>query len=185
MGSASFLGIAALGLIILTFAAVTVLIYQLSKRKGTVHPSELTSESRQIIRPLRQAVESFESVIKANPNVDAAKILGNQAQSTARKALEEASRMMANRDQLVQLARRLEAQKLDPTSPLDTIDSIDQSIHEATRAVDQLTLKITQAATQSEIPTLDNETDLEDLVSRLQNISQSFDEVNQSINQTS
>ncbi|MBA4292776.1 hypothetical protein C0431_07365 [bacterium] len=181
-GTLSVLGILVLGALVIGLGAFILLI---SQRKGTVHPSELTSESRQIIRPLRQAVESFESVIKANPNVDAAKILGSQAQVTARRTLEEASRMMANRDQLVQLARRLEAQKLDPASPLDTIDSIDQRIHEATRAVDQLTLKITQAATQTEIPTLDNENDLDDLVSRLQNISQSFDEVNQSINQTS
>lgn len=147
------------------------------------HPSELSSASRSVLRPLRQAVESFESVLKAHPNLDAAQILGPNALESVRKTLQEATKMMPNRDVLVEMARRTESQGNDPSAPHDAIDRIDRNIAEATSAIDALTLRITQAAAQTSQPFTEVESDLPDLVKRLQNVSESFDEVNQSIGQ--
>lgn len=149
------------------------------------HPSELSSESRAVIRPLRLAVENFETVLKANSGQESARIIGPNALDSVRKTLQEATKMMPNRDVLVEVARRTEIQGNDPSAPNDAIDQIDRNIAEATSAIDALTLKITSATRSiaDGLPAI--ESDLPDLVKRLQNVSQSFDEVNQSINQDS
>jgi hypothetical protein len=147
------------------------------------HPSELSSESRSVIRPLRESADSFESVLKANPDFDAAKIIGGEANEAVKKTLAESMRAMPYRDQLVKMARRLEQQRLDASAPLDAVDRIDRNIAEATQAIDELTLKVSQAATQRSEPALEFETDLPALISRLQNVGRSFDEVNQNLSQ--
>ncbi len=147
------------------------------------HPSELSSSSRSMLRPLRQAAENFEEVLKANPNLDAAQILGPNALDSVRRTLIEATKMMPNRDVLVEMARRTESQGNDPSAPHDAIDRIDRNIAEATAAIDALTLRITQSSSQSTQAISDVESELPDLVKRLQNVSQSFDEVNQSVSQ--
>jgi hypothetical protein len=147
------------------------------------HPSELTSNSRAVLRPLRQAVENFEEVLKANSSLDSAKIIGPNALQSVRQTLQEATKMMPNRDILVEMARRTESQGNDPSAPHDAIDRIDRNIAEATSAVDALTLKITESASQPSQEISQVESELPDLVKRLQNVSQSFDEVNQSIGQ--
>lgn len=172
------MGILILGVAVLLIGAGAILISQLVRNRNTIHPSELSSASRTILRPLRQAVEGFEAVVKANPEVDASKIIGSQAIETVRSTLVEASRLMPAREQLLLVARRQSS-----SAPQEAIDRIDQKIYAATQAVDQLTLKITAAATQTDFPTLNDQSDLPELVARLQNISQSFDEINQTIDQ--
>ncbi|MFM9873641.1 MAG: hypothetical protein ACKVQS_09285 [Fimbriimonadaceae bacterium] len=184
MGVPLLLGMGIIGLLI----GVIGYVFIRSITKGgsgpqMPHPSELTSESRAIIRPLRQAVESFEAVLKSNSNQESAKILGPNALESVRNTLREATKMMPNRDVLVEMARRTESQGNDPSAPNDAIDRIDRNIAEATSAIDALTLKITASIGTEKQEFLEMETDLPDLVKRLQSVSQSFDEVNQSLNQ--
>lgn len=180
-------GLLMIGLAGLAIGIVGYVFIRTITKGGTAsqvpHPSELSSESRSMLRPLRQAVESFEAVLKANPNLDATKILGSNALETIQKTLQEATKMMPNRDALVEMARRTESQGNDPSAPNDAIDQIDRNVAEATSAIDALTLKIAESATQPAQPIPEVESDLPDLVKRLQNVSQSFDEVNQSIHQ--
>lgn len=179
------MGVLVLSGIILVFAGVSIAVATYAKKNKSQfpHPSELSSQSRSTLRPLRQAVESFEQAVKANKSAEASQILGNQAQGSVRQTLAEASKMMKNRDLLVGLAQRLKSQGGDAEAPLEAVERIDRNIIEATQAIDQLTFKITQAAISEQTPMSEIESDLPDLINRLQNVSQSFDEVNQHLNQ--
>lgn len=179
-GGISFLvlaGILALG----TAFVILMLSKSMKGAADTPHPSELSSEGRAAIRPLRQAVEAYEAALKANAHSEASKILGNQTRETVRQTLREASKMVAERDILSNMVKRLEGNGQDATVPKQALAKIDRHFADAADAVDALTIKVTAAALEADSPTPETESELPDLVARLQNVSKSFDEVNQTI----
>lgn len=175
------------GLLIAGIGIVFVLFAQKAKENAQLpHPSELSSTSRALTRPLRQAVENLEATLRAQAKSESAKLLGPQVLPAARKILEEALRMAFARDQMTDLIRRLESQGLDPSNPLEVVDRIDRSISEATQTVDQMTLRVAQSVAQQSVSELElpGTENLDELIQRLEHVGQAFDEVNQSVEET-
>lgn len=167
--------------LVLTLGGVLFAIAMSKKRKDIPHPSEFSSSSRAALRPLRQAAESFEELIRNNPNTEASKIIGSQASQSVLQIVARASQMAATRDQLQEMVRRAQSQGNDSTAAQAQLDQIDQQIAAATASIDALSLKITQNLQSAQpVPVLEEDSDLSDLISRLQNLNQSFDEVQQS-----
>ncbi len=184
------MGILTLLIPVVMLAGIGVVAYffaRMAKENASrPHPSELSSTSRALTRPLRQAVENLEATLRAQAKSESAKLLGPQVLPAARKILEEALRMAFARDQMTDLIRRLESQGLDPSNPLEVVDRIDRSISEATQTVDQMTLRVAQSVAQQsvgelELPGTEN---LDELIQRLEHVGQAFDEVNQSVEET-
>lgn len=178
-------GIVVIVLGMLVVGAVAALMFAFVKGKGdsgVPHPAELSSTSRSALRPLREAAASFEAVLKANPNAEATKIIGTQARDSVKKTVEEASKLAATRDQLSELVRRAEMQGTDSSAAKAQLESLDRQIASATASIDALTLRITQniQSSTSNVPGMETDSELPALISRLENISQSFDEVHQS-----
>lgn len=169
--------------LVVVVALGAVLVTLASKSKsGIPHPSELTSTSRATLRPLRQAAESFEAILKANPDAEATKIIGTQAKESVQRTVAEASKLAATRDQLTEIIRRAQMQGTDSSAAQEQLNKLDQQIAAATASIDALSLRITQNIHSQEptIPSIETDSDLPELVRRLENISQSFDEVHQS-----
>lgn len=170
------------GIVVLGAAfVVKMFLNQIRQQSAFPHPSELSSESRTALRPLRQAVEAYESAIRANAGVETAMILGNQTRATVTQTLGEAAKMMSNRDVLSDMAKRLEGKGQDSSIPRGAVDKIDKYLTDAAAAVDAITLKVTAAGMAAPESIPDSESELPDLISRLQNVSQSFDEINQTV----
>jgi hypothetical protein len=150
------------------------------------HPSELSATSRALTRPLRQAVENLEATLRAQAKSESAKLLGPQVLPAAYKILEEALRMAFARDQMSDLIRRLESQGLDSSNPREVVDRIDRSISEATQTVDQMTLRVAQSVAQQSVSELElpGTENLDELIQRLEHVGQAFDEVHQTVEET-
>ncbi|MDI9641179.1 hypothetical protein QPK87_05840 [Kamptonema cortianum] len=171
-----WLGLAVLTPIVLLAVA---LVWTLKKRQTEgPHPSELSAATRSALRPVRQAADSLLELLKTDN--DSARILGPDAKTSATEIVEKAARLGLVRDQMVEMAERLERQGLDATHPLGVIDRIDQQYSQATLALDQMSMRITQKSVPSSVPIPEDES-LDALVSRLQNLGQSFDEAHDTL----
>lgn len=170
------------GLVVVVAIGAFLFTISAKSRSNIPHPAELTSTSRSALRPLRQAAESFEAILKANPDAEATKIIGTQAKESVQKTVAEASKLATTRDQLSEIIRRAQMQGTDSTAAQDQLNKLDQQIASATASIDALSLRITQniSSQAATIPSIEADSDLPDLISRLENISQSFDEVHQS-----
>lgn len=174
MGFAS-LGILAIGVVVLVLAVAGILAMIKSQGAGMEnHPSTFSSQTRAALRPLHKAVEQLGLAVTDKKN-EAAKVIGPQALEAARDLVKRAGDMGRTRDQLLELIGRSERAGTDASQAKGTLARIDAQIQEATIAVDGMTMRVLSRAPS--LPDDASVDDVADLVTRLQNIGSSFDEV--------
>lgn len=164
--------VALLGALVAAFIAV---VKQNRERFGT-HPSQLSANARSVLRPLRAAVESFESFLAASSDHEA-RILAGPAEESVRKSLAEAERLAILRDEYLEIARRANQTDQNSQEAARAAASIEQQIADAAAAIDRITLRLSKPA-ESRIPA-ELESDLPSLVANLENLSRSYDELKQ------
>ncbi len=169
-----------LGILVLIFFAALVAgfvaVVQQNRSKFGQHPSELSASARAILRPLRQAIESFESAFAATPAGES-RILAGPARESVQHSLKEAERLAALRDEYLEIIRRAKQSGRDTAEAQRAVDTIENQIADATAAIDRITLRISRPT--SEIAATEVESDLPSLIANLENLGSSYDELKQ------
>lgn len=150
---------------------VGLLLKQMSNK--TIHPSELSSQSRSKLRNLRGAVERLEKLVDQYPNDPAIKVIGQEALQTAYQLRSEGQKLGLARDQM------LELRMAGDERASKVVDQIDLKIDGAAEAINELTIRFADHASDS--PVNYDDSQLSELVGRLQNLTHSFDEVQETI----
>lgn len=139
------------------------------------HPANLSGTSRRTVRPLNEAVDRLERLVKQERNEPELKVIGQQAVEAARKIRDESLRWAAARDELEPVARR----EGEGSQAAKVIEEIDKKIGEATSAVEAMGARVAKRLVSSyDVP---DEDSLTELVKRLESLGQSMDETNEAL----
>ncbi|MCB0826354.1 MAG: hypothetical protein KDC26_09205 [Armatimonadetes bacterium] len=155
------------------------LIWMLTRKlkSNEVHPAELSPQSRSLVRPLRESIESLEKLLKAHEDRTGIPILGKQALETANTLYNESLKYALVADQL----RSSPAKSGEANRRADAIlDRIQDKVNEATNTIDELKLKFADSFVESVVP--ENDDNFDALISRLENINNSYTEIDQTLN---
>ena len=162
---------------ILGIGAAFILMLTRKLKSKEIHPAELSPQSRSLVRPLRESIESLEKLLKSHGNRTGIPTLGNQALETANSLYSESLKYAMIADQL----RRGPAKSGEASRRADAIlDRIQDKVIEATEAIEELKLKFADSFVESVEP--ENEDNFDALISRLENINQSYTEIDQTLN---
>lgn len=164
-----------IGILILAGLFYFVITYAANKGQNSVPVTELSSASRKKVILLKASIERLEKLTKQNLDDPSVKVLGNDALKTAYLVRTEAMKLAATRDQVLELSQRGNRPDADAI-----VKGIDEKLDAAVAVVDDLTLKLAEQSSQSEISY--NDSELQALIGRLESIGTSFDEVKDTLN---
>lgn len=137
---------------------------------GQNHPSNLSSESRRLVRPVTEGVEALEKLVGANPGSPEVKVIGPQALEAARKVRQECVRWAQAREALAGIARK----EGEGGRASELMAKIERKIGEAAEEVDRMVARMAErSVAEYAIPEEDS---LDELVKRLESLGQSMDE---------
>ncbi len=151
------------------FLFVGGLVYMLLK-SGKNHPANLSSQSRRSVRPVTEALERLERLVAQNKDKAEVSVIGPQALEAARTLRAECLRWATARDELATMS--------DGGGTNDraaaVVAKIDEKLAEAAQSIDDMAARIGERAVSTYDMPDDNS--LDELVGRLESLSQSMDE---------
>lgn len=134
------------------------------------HPSELSSESRNRTRGIRDSVASLERLVSDHSDRTEVKVIGPEAVDAAKRILKESMSYAKLRDELAPIARR----ENGVGRASEAIQVIDSKLLEAESVIGDMVTRIGAGKIDSMINSSDE--GFESMVKRLESLGQSMDE---------
>ncbi len=154
---------------LIAIIGIVVLIVFAAKNAKN-HPSELSSESRNRTRGIRDSVASLERLVGDHSDRTEVKVIGPEAVDAAKRILKESMSYAKLRDELAPIARR----ENGVGRASEAIQTIDSKLLEAESVVGDMVTRIGEGKIDSLINSSDE--GFESMVKRLESLGQSMDE---------